>query len=64
LWDVSRRKKGILLLIVWTFAYHPRNQRKALFIKVFTKPEDDFSQTQQIYTLPANIKKVCYSIQK
>jgi hypothetical protein len=46
------------------FAYSHKNQRKDLFINFFTNTEENFSQTQQIYTLPVTMAKVYYLIQK
>lgn len=61
---MSVEKKVIFFGTVRTSAYRHKNQRKALSIKVFTNTEDNFLQTQQIYTLPVTIAKVCHLIQK
>jgi|694.fasta_scaffold01903_10 hypothetical protein len=61
---MSVEKKG-------NFAFEPyaclpiaTKVRKALFIKVFTNTEENFSQTQQTYTIPATVEKMCRPIQK
>jgi hypothetical protein len=38
--------------------------KKALFIKVFTNTDENFSEIQKVYNIPVTVEKVCHPIQK